>query len=62
VTGMIYLLFVRLGVMPDLRALTQLTRGEVYTEGRSVTVKGGSFTDRFDRWAVHVYRFSPTAR
>jgi hypothetical protein len=37
-----------------------MTKGEVYTEGRSVSVKGGSFTDSFDRWAVHVYRFSPT--
>jgi len=39
-----------------------ITSGEVYTEGRSVSVKDGSFTDSFDRWAVHVYRFSPTAR
>jgi hypothetical protein len=38
-----------------------ITNGEVYTEGRSVSVKDGSFTDSFDRWAVHVYRFSPTA-
>ena len=39
-----------------------MTKGEVYTEERSVTVNGGSFTDSFDRWAVRVYRFSPTAR
>ena len=38
-----------------------IANGEVYTEGRSVSVKDGSFTDSFDRWAVHVYRFSPTA-
>ena len=29
----------------------------VYTEGRSITAAGGSFTDTFDRWDVHVYRF-----
>ena len=39
-----------------------ITSGEVYTEGRSVSVKDGSFTDSFDRWGVHVYRFSPPAR
>jgi hypothetical protein len=38
-----------------------ITSGEVYTEGRSVSVKDGSFTDSFPRWGVHVYRFSPTA-
>jgi hypothetical protein len=31
--------------------------GAVYTEGRSVTATGGAFTDVFDRWDVHVYRF-----
>jgi hypothetical protein len=31
--------------------------GSVYTEGRSVDVAGGSFTDTFDRWGVHVYHF-----
>jgi hypothetical protein len=31
--------------------------GEVYTEGRSVSVSGGSFTDTFERWGVHVYHF-----
>jgi hypothetical protein len=34
-----------------------VTGGAVYTEGRSVPVENGSFTDTFDRWAVHVYRF-----
>jgi hypothetical protein len=31
--------------------------GTVYTEGRSVTAAGGSFTDTFAQWDVHVYRF-----
>jgi hypothetical protein len=31
--------------------------GTVYTEGRSVSVTNGSFTDTFDRWGVHVYHF-----
>jgi hypothetical protein len=31
--------------------------GTVYTEGRSVTATGGSLTDDFGRWAVHVYHF-----
>ncbi len=31
--------------------------GTVYTEGRSVSVNDGSFTDTFDRWDVHVYHF-----
>jgi hypothetical protein len=35
-----------------------LTSGTVYTEGRSVAASGGSFTDTFDRWDVHVYRFT----
>jgi hypothetical protein len=34
-----------------------VTSGTVYTEGRSVAVSGGSFTDTFERWDVHVYRF-----
>ena len=34
-----------------------LERGDVYKEGRSVRVRNGAFTDRFSRWAVHVYRF-----
>jgi hypothetical protein len=32
--------------------------GSVYTEGRSIAVQAGSFTDTFDRWDVHVYRFA----
>jgi hypothetical protein len=32
------------------------TSAGVYTEGRSVPVVGGTLTDTFDRWAVHVYR------
>jgi hypothetical protein len=35
-----------------------LTGGTVYTEGRSIPVSNGSFTDTFDRWDVHVYRFT----
>jgi len=33
------------------------TTGTVYTEGRSVTASGGSLTDDFARWGVHVYHF-----
>jgi hypothetical protein len=32
--------------------------GTVYTEGRTIPVSNGSFTDTFARWDVHVYRFS----
>jgi hypothetical protein len=32
------------------------TRADVYTEARSVAAAGGSLTDAFGRWAVHVYR------
>jgi hypothetical protein len=32
-------------------------RAEVYTEGRWVSAVGGTLTDAFDRWGVHVYRF-----
>lgn len=32
--------------------------GAVYTEGRSIEVTNGSFTDTFSRWDVHVYRFT----
>jgi hypothetical protein len=35
-----------------------VTSGTVYTEGRSIAVSNGSLTDTFDRWAVHVYRFT----
>jgi hypothetical protein len=34
------------------------TSAGVYSEGRSVSVAGGSLTDTFDRFAVHVYRIS----
>src|SRR5262249_41019427 len=35
-----------------------ITSGTVYTEGRSISVANGSFTDAFDQWGVHVYHFS----
>ena len=42
-----------------------VTSGSVYTEGRSVSVSDGAFTDTFGRWDVHVYHFTvpsfPTA-
>jgi len=38
-----------------------VTSGTVYTEGRSLPVANGSFTDTFDRWGVHVYRFDVPA-
>jgi hypothetical protein len=34
-----------------------VTNGTVYTEGRSIAAAGGSFTDTFAQWDVHVYRF-----
>ncbi|MDQ3777367.1 MAG: hypothetical protein M3310_00635, partial [Actinomycetota bacterium] len=34
-----------------------VTTGTVYREDRSIPVEGGSFTDAFSRWGVHVYRF-----
>jgi hypothetical protein len=34
------------------------TSGTVYTEGRSVPAADGSFTDTFEQWDVHVYRFA----
>jgi hypothetical protein len=37
-----------------------LSRGTVYTEGRSIQVANGAFTDTFARWGVHVYRFDAT--
>jgi hypothetical protein len=37
-------------------------RGTVYTEGRSITARDGSFADRFSQWAVHVYEFSFSPR
>jgi hypothetical protein len=38
------------------------TQAEVYTEGRSVSAASGVLVDRFDRWAVHVYRFRRAGR
>jgi hypothetical protein len=38
-----------------------VTTGNVYTEGRSVSVTGGAFTDTFTRWEVHVYHFTVPA-
>lgn len=43
---------------------TAITSGVVYTEGRSVPVSNGTFTDSFSQWGVHVYHFTgsgPTA-
>jgi hypothetical protein len=37
-------------------------RAEVYTEGRSIEAAKGALSDRFDRWAVHVYRFKQIGR
>jgi hypothetical protein len=37
---------------------SSIESGTVYTEGRSIAVQDGSFTDTFDRWDVHVYRFT----
>lgn len=34
-----------------------ITTGDVYSEGRSVDVAGGSFSDSFGEWDVHVYHF-----
>jgi hypothetical protein len=34
------------------------TSGTVYTEGRAIPAADGSFTDTFDQWDVHVYRFA----
>jgi Ca2+-binding RTX toxin-like protein len=36
-----------------------VSTGTVYTEGRSVPVSNGSFSDAFAQWGVHVYRFVP---
>ena len=38
-----------------------VSTGTVYTEGRSITVSNGSFTDDFSQWGVHVYHFVPDA-
>ena len=34
------------------------TTGRVYTEGRTVRIRSGSFTDTFAQWDVHVYRIT----
>jgi Ca2+-binding RTX toxin-like protein len=36
-----------------------ISTGTVYTEGRSIAVSNGSFTDDFAQWGVHVYHFVP---
>lgn len=38
-----------------------VSSGTVYTEGRSVSVVNGSFTDSFSQWGVHVYHFTSEA-
>ena len=38
-----------------------VSTGTVYTEGRSIAVSNGSFTDDFSQWGVHVYHFVPDA-
>jgi hypothetical protein len=38
-----------------------ITSGDVYTEGRTVSVNSGSFSDTFGRWDVHVYHFNTSA-
>lgn len=35
-----------------------LTTGDVYTEGRTISASTGSLTDTFGQWAVHVYHFT----
>jgi hypothetical protein len=40
---------------------TSIASGTVYTEGRSIAVTGGAFTDDFAQWGVHVYHFVPAA-
>ena len=32
-------------------------RADVYTEDRTIKASGGSFSDRFSQWDVHVYHF-----
>jgi hypothetical protein len=40
---------------------SSIENGTVYTEGRSIAVQNGSFTDTFAQWDVHVYRLTVTA-
>ena len=39
---------------------TDVASGTAYTEGRSIAVSNGSFTDDFPQWGVHVYHFVAT--
>jgi hypothetical protein len=58
----LWVLAARAGSGPQTVTISGLpsgvTSGDVYTENRSVSVTGGSFTDAFDQWGVHVYHFS----
>ena len=47
---------VTIGALP-----AAVSTGTVYTEGRSIAVSNGSFTDDFAQWGVHVYHFVPDA-
>ena len=40
---------------------TSAGAGAVYTEGRSINASGGSLTDSFAQWEVHVYHFPAPA-
>jgi hypothetical protein len=40
---------------------SNIASGTVYTEGRSIAVANGAFTDDFAQWAVHVYHLVPAA-
>jgi hypothetical protein len=59
--GDLWVIAARSGEESDRVTITDLprwaTRAEVYTEGRVVDAAGGTLTDSFDQWAVHVYRF-----
>lgn len=49
------------GIDFDLAGMDpSIAHGTVLTEGRSVSLVGGSFQDSFGPWAVHVYRFATT--
>lgn len=58
--GELWVIAARSGEGPAEVAIGGLPNGAaaVYTEGRSVSAEGGTLTDTFDRWAVHVYRFT----
>jgi hypothetical protein len=38
---------------------SNVATGSVYTEGRTIPVTNGTFTDDFAQWGVHIYRFTP---